>query len=142
MSAQAVEVVERHIGDSDWAAIVRDDSAWAAKLAELEPHFEPDFEFVVHVPGTPVIGSGFKEYRDRFRDWVEPWETYTPGIEEVRELGDQVLVLGRDRGRMKDTHSEVESPKGSVLYSFSGGLITRIEYFFDRESGMRAAGVL
>jgi ketosteroid isomerase-like protein len=141
MSEENVEIVRRQIGDVDLAAVLRDDDAWAARVAEIETGFDANFEFVVRVPGDPIIGRGFEEWRRRFLDWIEPWETYRPGIEEIRDLGDRVVVLGRDRGRMKGMDREVESPKGLVLYTLRGGKISRVEYFFDRDEGLKAAGL-
>jgi hypothetical protein len=42
-----VELVRRQIGDVDLARVLRDDEAWAVRLADIEPHFRNDFEFVV-----------------------------------------------------------------------------------------------
>src|SRR5215218_1156592 len=101
MTRANVDLVGEQIGDVDLARVLRDDEAWAARLAEIEPHFEEDFEFVVVVPGEPVTGKGFDEFRVRFRDWIEPWETYQPNIERILDLGDRVVVLRRDRGRIR-----------------------------------------
>jgi hypothetical protein len=69
-SDENVELAKRHIGHQDLAHVVRDDRAWAARLAEVTPHFAPDFEFVVHVPGDPTVGHGFEEFRvDSWTGW-------------------------------------------------------------------------
>jgi ketosteroid isomerase-like protein len=141
MSEENVELVKRQIGDSDVAAKLRDDSQWAELLADIEPSFDDDFEFAVMVPGEPVRGRGFREFRARFLDWMEPWETYTPGIERIIDLEDRVVVLGTDRGRMKGVEQEVDGPKGLVLYFFDDGKVARIEYYFDRDAGLKAAGL-
>jgi ketosteroid isomerase-like protein len=141
MSQDNVDLVRRQIGDADLAAILRDDEAWATWLAEIGPSFVEDFKFVVHVPGEPVVGNGFREYRERFVDWIEPLETYFPHIEEVFDLGDRVLVLGRDSGRMRGSDREIESPKGGVLYSFERGKVSKVEYFFNRAEALEAAGL-
>jgi hypothetical protein len=139
--SENVELVRRQIGDVDLAAVLRDDEAWAARVAEIEAGFEADFEFVVRGPGEPVTGRGFEEWRTLFLDWIEPWETYRPGIEEIRDLGERVVVLGQDRGRMKGMDREIEGPKGLVLYTLQAGKIAGIEYFFDRGEGLKAAGL-
>src|SRR4051812_9552875 len=101
MSQENVEIVRRQVGTADWAVAARNDEAWRAKLADFGDDFAEEFEFEVFAPAGSVSGKGFDEYRRRFLDWMEPWETYTPGIEEIIDLGDRVVVLGRDRGRMK-----------------------------------------
>jgi ketosteroid isomerase-like protein len=140
-SRENVDLVREHIGDVDLARVLRDDEAWAARLSEIEPHFKDDFEFVVLVPGEPVTGKGFDEFRVRFLDWIEPWETYQPNIEQIIDLGDRVVVLGRDHGRIKGADHNIEGPKGLVLYHFDAGRVTRVEYYFDRDQGLRAVGV-
>jgi ketosteroid isomerase-like protein len=141
VSKETVELVKRQIGDVDLARVLRDDEAWAGRLSEIEPYFERDFEFVVFVPGEPVTGRGFEEFRASFLDWIEPWETYKPNIEEILDLGDRVVVLGRDRGRIRGMDSEIEGPKGMVLYKFEERRVARVEYYFDRDEGLRAAGL-
>jgi hypothetical protein len=64
-----------------------------------------------------------------------------PRIEEIIDLGDRVVVLGTDSGRMKGLDHEVQGSKGLVLYTFEAGKVTRIEYFFDRDEGLQAAGL-
>jgi ketosteroid isomerase-like protein len=141
MSKENVDLVREHIGDVDLARVLRDDEAWAARLSEIEPHFKDDFEFVVLVPGEPVTGKGFDEFRVRFLDWIEPWETYQPNIEQIIDLGDRVVVVGRDHGRIKRADHNIEGPKGLVLYHFDAGRVTRVEYYFDRDQGLPAVGV-
>jgi ketosteroid isomerase-like protein len=119
---------------------LRDDRAWAARLAEVTPHFAPDFEFVVHIPGDPTVGHGFEEFRAGFLDWLEPWDAYQPNIEELLDLGDRVVVLGHDRGRIQGVDGGIDV-KGAVIYQFDDGKVTRIEYYLDRAEGLRAAGL-
>ena len=141
MSEENVDVVRRFIGDADLAAVARDDKAWAARLEETEGRFGPGFEFVAHAPAGLIGGRGLDDYRAQLLDWIEPWETYTPRIEELIDLGDRVVVLGQDRGRLRGAGAEVEGPKGVVIYSFEGDEVVGIELYFDREQGMRAAGL-
>ena len=75
------------------------DTAQAAKsnvdlvrkqIGEIDSFFMDDFEFVVRVPGEPVTGKGFEEFRAGFLDWIEPWDTYLPKIE--RYFSTSVIV--------------------------------------------------
>ena len=131
-------MVGEQIGDVDLARVLRDDEAWAARLAEIEPHFEEDFEFVVVVPGEPVTGKGFDEFRVRFRDWIEPWDLSAEHRADSRPRRSCRSVAPRS---WKDpgTDRDIEGPRGLVLYSFLAGRVTRVEYYFDRDQGLRAA---
>ena len=86
MAQANVELVKKNVGDVDMARVLRDDDAWAARLSDIESFFTHDFEFVVRVPGEPVTGTGFEEFRGRFLDWIEPWDTYWPNIEQILDL--------------------------------------------------------
>ena len=88
-----------------------------------------------------MTGKGFDEFCARFLDWIEPWETYQPSIEQILDLEDRVVVFGRDRGRVKGTDREIGGPQGLVLYRFDAGRVTRVEYYFDRDEGLRASGL-
>jgi len=92
-----VDLVRKQIGDVDLARVLRDDDAWAARLADIDSFFMDDFEFVVRVPGEPVTGKGFEEFRARFVDWIEPWDTYLPKIEQILDLGDRRRARPRPR---------------------------------------------
>jgi ketosteroid isomerase-like protein len=140
VSRENVELIRRQIGDVDLVEVIRSDELWAERLAEIDEGFEEDFEFVVTVPGEPVVGHGFAEWREQFLEWTGPWESYEPKIEEIIDLGDRVVVLGTDSGRMKDMNRRVQTT-GLVLYRFAGGRVARVEYYFDRQEGLRAAGL-
>jgi hypothetical protein len=57
---------------------------------------------------------------------LEPWDAYQPNIEELLDLGDRVVVLGHDRGRMQGVEGGIEV-KGAVIYQFHDGNIDRID---------------
>jgi hypothetical protein len=141
MSAENVDLIKRHIGDVDLAHVIRDDDAWNARMSEVRSGFAEDFEFVAYFPGKPVRGAGFAEFRTQFLEWIEPWETYEPGIEEIIDLDVRAVVLGIDRGTMRGMDRPVEGPRGLVLYTFDRGKVIRVEYYLDRGEGMRAAGI-
>ena len=140
MSQENVELIRRQIGGVELSTVVADDALWAARLAEIEYGFHEDFEFVVFVPGEPVVGHGFAEWREQFREWAEPWESYMPDIEKIVDLGDRLVVLGTDRGRLRGAGQDVET-SGLVQYLFEDGKVARVEYYLDRAEGLRAAGL-
>ena len=56
------------------------------------------------------------------------------------DLGNRLAVLVHDYGRQSGTEREVDF-KGVSVYVFRDGLISRIEFHFDREEGMSAVGL-
>ena len=82
---------------------------------------------------------GVEGLRSALLDWLEPWESYRPEIEELVDLGDRVAVLTRDYGRRKGVEREVDF-KGVSVYVFRGDKISRIEFHFDARRGLPRSG--
>jgi hypothetical protein len=87
---------------------MRDDAVWSAARADLEPIFEPHcaFVWISGLGGTERIGlDGFRE---GWLDVFEAWESVRTDFDQVSPVGDKVLVLARQYGRMAGTLREVE----------------------------------
>jgi ketosteroid isomerase-like protein len=103
----------------------------------------PDFEWF------PALTRAFeggcyrgREGVERFAaDTRENWEEIQTVPEEFRDLGDRVLVLGRQVGRGKGSGARVDAPLVGI-FDFRGGRISRFRVYFDRAEGLRAAGLL
>ena len=52
----------------------------------------------------------------------------------------RVLVLSRDYARPKGSHSEL-SFKGAPVWTVREGKVARIEFYFNRDQGLAAAGL-
>jgi ketosteroid isomerase-like protein len=70
----------------------------------------------------------------------ESWEDFQTVPQEYRDLGDRVLVLGRNRGRGKASGVAIDGPSGA-LFEFRDGKISRIRLFLDHNDAQRAAGL-
>jgi ketosteroid isomerase-like protein len=131
MSEENVEIVRRmydafHSGDADGA------------LA----HFDPDV--VVDAsrarPDIRGIGRGREQLRRIVISWVGTWDEWREEIEEMRDLGSQVLVLTVQHGRGKGSGVEVEAPY-AVLYDLHRGKITRMALYQEKADALEAAGL-
>ena len=60
---------------------------------------------------------------------------------EVRDLGDQVLGVGRIRTRGKASGVVTEAPLGYVA-DFRGGKVTRVRTYLDAREALESAGLL
>jgi ketosteroid isomerase-like protein len=130
MSQENVEIVRRmygafHNGDVEGA------------LA----HFDPDV-VVDASKGRPDLGIGHG--RDQVRrfviSWVGTWDEWREEIEEMRDLGNRVLVLTVQHGRGKGSGVEVEAPY-ALLYDLHGGKITRMALYQEPADALEAAGL-
>jgi ketosteroid isomerase-like protein len=75
--------------------------------------------------------------RDVWADWLGAFASIRIGIEEVQEIGDNVLTLVVQTGTTR--HGvEVAQPSAAV-WKFRDGLLTRVEFHLDREKALASA---
>jgi ketosteroid isomerase-like protein len=70
----------------------------------------------------------------------ESWEEFRSVIEEYRDLGDRVLMLGRNTGRGKGSGVTVDAPTAAIL-DFHDGKVSRIRLYLDPAEALLAAGL-
>ena len=100
-------------------------------------------------PTAPSLGS-FRVRGQRrtaptrpLRFWLDfyaPWESLYTEVERLIPVGDKVVALVRQYGRMAGSRREVESLLAAVYYVRSGR-IARAEFYTDRADALRAAGL-
>jgi ketosteroid isomerase-like protein len=102
----------------------------------------PDFEWWPAVPGAYEGGCyQGREDLERFAAAIgEVWEEIQAIADEFRDLGDRVLVLGRQVGRGKGSGAQVDAPLAAI-FDFRGDRIRRGRGYVDRAEGLRVAGV-
>jgi ketosteroid isomerase-like protein len=76
--------------------------------------------------------------RQFMADAAENWKTSSIDVAEFREVGDKVLVLGRQKsvGALADV--PVENDFGEII-GFQGDLIAEIRMFRDHDEALEAA---
>ena len=67
----------------------------------------------------------------------ESWEEFRSVIEDYRDLGDEVLMLGRNRARGKGSGAPVDAPTAAIC-SFHDGKVSRIRLYLDQSEALRA----
>jgi ketosteroid isomerase-like protein len=70
----------------------------------------------------------------------ESWEEFRSVIEDYRDLGDQVLLLGRNTARGKGSGVTVDAPTAAIV-DFRDGKVARIRLYLDQSEALRAAGL-
>jgi ketosteroid isomerase-like protein len=131
MSQANVEIVKRGI-----VAYNRRDIDAFADLTTA------DFEWF------PALDSTVEARSYRGREGIETylgdirntWEELHVVGDEIRDLGDRVLVLGRVEGRGRGSGVQVDAPVGFVL-DFRGVKVSRVRAYLDQREEMRAAGL-
>ena len=76
-----------------------------------------------------------------WREWTEPFDTFTAAIERIEDGGDgRVLILVETRARLRGGGPEV-TDHTAVLYTLSEGRIIGINHYLDQDDARRAAGL-
>jgi ketosteroid isomerase-like protein len=129
MSQENVETVKRAIeafsrGDADaFVALTAPDLEWKTGLGAVE--------------GEVFLGhDGVRTYFSRLNS---AWEEFLYLIDEARDLGETVLVLGRLEGRSRSGEVPVDSPAGAV-WDLRDGRVWRLRAYLDQEQAIAVAG--
>jgi ketosteroid isomerase-like protein len=140
MSQENVELVRRlqPPPDTDLVALFGDGAESERLLAAVEPFFHDDF---VTTGGIQIgEGVGLAGLKQGWADWLEPWESYRTEIEDVIDVGDDVLVLVRDYGRRAGMSAEI-SVLGAAVWTVRDSKIARVRFYPSREGALEAVGL-
>lgn len=128
MSQKNVDIVRRlydafHAGD-------------AAALDYFDPGIVVDARH--RIDGR--VGQGYEELLAILGEWMTTWEDWREEVEEVREIGDRVLVISTQSGRGKRSEIEWEG-RFWMLFEIEEGRISRWTIYDNGEQAFRAAGL-
>ncbi len=100
-----------------------------ALIMRMSEDFEWHPALVTSVEGRIYSGhDGFREFID---EWSATWESWELEAEDMREIGDQVLVLTHVRAKGRGSGVAIDEAFAH-LFEFRDGLICRAQTFFDR----------
>ena len=129
MSQENVELVKRtlalfHTGDAE------------AALACFSE------DVVVEVPARPDVtgGRGREALATLVGGWVAAWEDWSEEINEVRDLGDHVMVISTQRGRAKSSGIEITA-QYAYLFEVRNGELSRMGLYGSPDEAREAAGL-
>jgi ketosteroid isomerase-like protein len=71
--------------------------------------------------------------------WTQPFDEYAGEMQEIRDLGDQVVWLGWTTGRIKGAGTPIRQPLGAVFSRFRGGMIGEGRFFLTWDEALDAA---
>jgi ketosteroid isomerase-like protein len=145
VSQQDVELVRALLAPFEQGDVIpmwQDDAIFAAMREATADLLTPDFEcvFVREDVGRSTY-YGAEGLRAAWLDWLEPWDRYEAGVEDLIDAGaGRVVVLTRDHARPKGASAEVGF-LGAPIWTVRDGKVARIEFYFNRAEGLAAAGL-
>jgi ketosteroid isomerase-like protein len=127
---------------TDLARVYRDEGSWAAASAMLAAAFTQDFKCVAHgyLEAEGESFDGVAGLRYLWLEWLTPWDSYRTEVEDVIDLGDNVLVLVRDFGRRAGDTREV-ADNAAAVWTIRDGKVARIAFWADRVTALNALGL-
>ena len=133
MSQGNVELVRRLVE----AFNARDATAAAAVLCS-DAEWRPAYTGGGAVEGAVYRGpDGFRSYLEELSD---TWAEATGYVDELREVGDQVLLFGRMHVVGRTSGVQIEQPLAG-RFSFRNDTIVLAQYYLDREQALEAVGL-
>jgi ketosteroid isomerase-like protein len=94
------------------------------------------------IPDLAEVYRGHEGVRTYWRRWFEAWGNIEFDIEDIRDSGDEVVVLIRNQ-RQWGRHSGIctELPPYAQVFTIRDGILVRWRTFPDQESALRAVGL-
>jgi ketosteroid isomerase-like protein len=125
----------------DWVAAMNDEQEVERRIEGLRELSWPDLEIVMVGPGG-FSGTfrGAEGFRDAWKDWLGPFETYSVEIEEIREAGDHVIVLVRHTATVTGSDAPMDGTAAGIM-TFRDGRLSRMEFNLDRDAAIRSVGL-
>jgi ketosteroid isomerase-like protein len=134
MSRENVEAVRR--GLEAWNADDLD-----GFLAELDPDVEWHPSIEPGLEGKEAVIRGHEGARRAWREYRgEAWERLVNRPQEIRDLGESVLVLGRMEVTARATGIEFTQEVGELI-EFREGKVVRVRDFLTHAEAIEAAGL-
>jgi ketosteroid isomerase-like protein len=102
--------------------------------------FAPDVEFDVTVRPEGELFRGREGVAEAMRVWRGAFDDWTHEVDELRDLGDRVLVFSHERGRGRGSGAIVDQDDFNLV-TLRDGEIVHWKLFLDRDQALEAAGL-
>jgi ketosteroid isomerase-like protein len=115
----------------------------AANREDLEGALALIAEDVEWIPARSAVQGTYRGHdgiRAFFADNQENFERFEPAIDEIRDLGDNVLVFGTIHVLGRGSGLDAQIPMAGIA-TYRDGLLVRWEDFRERERALEAAGL-
>jgi ketosteroid isomerase-like protein len=111
-----------------------------AMLEELDADVEWQSAILGSLGGEATVHRGHAGVRDMLRDLYEAFSEFQVEFSDIRDLGDQVVAIGRWITRGEESGVEITPPLASVV-EFENGKAIRVRSFLDPKEALAAVGL-
>ena len=106
--------------------------------------YHPDVELIVptglrEIGFEPLVQGREARWRFEVR-WQTEWGDYRYEPEELRDLGERVLVMGRTRGRGPSSGAAFDT-EWATVFTISAGWVVHEQVFLDHHEALHALGL-
>jgi ketosteroid isomerase-like protein len=111
-----------------------------ALLEELDPDVEWQSAVLGSLGGEATVHRGHDGVREMLRDLYEAFSEFRVEFSDIRDLGDQVVAIGRWVTRGEESGVETTPPLASVV-EFKDGKAIRVRSYLDPQEALTAVGL-
>lgn len=114
---------------------------WALGDWRLAPELtDPDIVLTSRIPEGDITSEGLEGIARFMREFLGQWERYWIDLDEFVDLGEQILVIGRQYATGAASGVEIDAPL-YIVFTFRDDRVVAMRFTPDREEGLKAAGL-
>jgi ketosteroid isomerase-like protein len=115
----------------------------AGRIAEWIDTLDPEIEWDISgypLPDFPITGRGRASFVRHITKYWSLWNDYAQTVEKKIDVGDDVVVILRERARMRNSDVAVERDVATV-WTIHDGVRVRFRAFEHPADALKAVGV-
>jgi ketosteroid isomerase-like protein len=115
----------------------------AGRIGEWINTLDPDIEWDISgypVPDFPVRGSGRDSFVRHITKYWSLWNDYVQTVENTVDVGDDVVVLLRERARLRNSDAPMER-EVAMVWTIHNGVRVRFRAFECQADALKAVGI-
>jgi ketosteroid isomerase-like protein len=115
----------------------------AGRIGEWINTLDPEIEWDISgypVPDFPVRGSGRDSFVRHITKYWSLWNDYVQTVENTVDVGDDVVVLLRERARLRNSDAPMER-EVAMVWTIHNGVRVRFRAFECQADALKAVGI-
>lgn len=118
---------------------------WLDSDPALFEAFDPDIELnpdpAADWVGVDDVYRGHDGMRRYMAQVYDAFEEYRPEVEDLLDVGDQVITLAIEHGRGRGSGAQVEARRTAHVWTMRANRAIRLDLYLDRAKALEAAGL-